>query len=55
MRAVCSEMLSRCQNRIMALYGLLSASQAASEVGVSSDNRIAKPIPGNFPNDFGKI
>lgn len=55
MRAVCSEMVGWVPNRMMALYGPLSGSQAVSEVGVSSDNRIAKPIPGNFPNDFGKI
>jgi hypothetical protein len=48
-------MVDGCQNRMMALYGPLNGSQAVSEIGVSSDNRIAKPIPGNFPNDFGKI
>lgn len=35
--------------------GALRASQAVSGAGVFSDNRMAKPIPGNFPNDFGKI
>lgn len=55
MRAVCSEMVPLCQNRLVALCGLLSASQAVSEVGVFSDNRMAEPIPGKFPNDFGKI
>ena len=43
------------QNNLTALYGLLSASQAVSEVGVYSDNRMADPIPGKFANDFGKI
>lgn len=54
MRAVCSEMVGPlCQNRLMALYGRLSASRAVSEVGVFSDNRMGEPIPGKFPNDFG--
>lgn len=43
------------QNRPMAFYGLLSASQAVSEVGLFSGNHMAEPIPGKFPNDFGKI
>ena len=56
MRAVCSEMVAPWrQNRPMAFYGLLSVPQAVSEVGVSSDNRIAEPMPGKLPNDFGKI
>ena len=55
MKAVCGENGKGRQNRLMALCGRLSASQAVSEVGVFSDNRMAKPIPGKFPNDFGKI
>lgn len=53
MTPFCEKITQGCQNDLTAIYGLLSASQAVSGVGVLSDNRMAEPIPGKFPNDFG--